>query len=86
MAFNKTSIIFVLFFLMTVILSTVEAKKKKEPTFVNDPILTSGTLFYIAISVSFALWCTGYGLDYVMDRHEKQANTRAFQKYNVQAY
>ncbi|KAI8138463.1 hypothetical protein BJV82DRAFT_582828 [Fennellomyces sp. T-0311] len=61
--------------------TTTRKKHGHSPNFSENPILTDGTLFYIAISISFGLWCTGYGLDYAMDRHEKQANSRAYQKY-----
>ncbi|KAI9246674.1 hypothetical protein BDA99DRAFT_565387 [Phascolomyces articulosus] len=61
---------------------TTTTTKNKKISFSDNPILANGTLFYIAISISFTLWCTGRGLDYMMDRHEQQANTRAFQKYN----
>ncbi|KAI9497146.1 hypothetical protein BDB00DRAFT_805150 [Zychaea mexicana] len=94
----NTHITYVVFFLMTLAVNMAEAQHGGNsettsskhhhghtPTFSENTILTSGTLFYIAISISFGLWCTGFGLEFAMDRHEKQANARAFQKY-TQSY
>jgi hypothetical protein len=49
-------------------------KKKKPPTIWASPaILQDGTLFYIAISISTLLWCTGKGVDMTLDQQERQA-------------
>lgn len=49
-------------------------------TFATPYILTTGTFFYIGIAVSFALWCTGFALDFIMDRQEQLAMKMAISK------
>ncbi|KAI8069665.1 hypothetical protein BC940DRAFT_297238 [Gongronella butleri] len=49
--------------------------RKSAKTFVwaNPPILLNGTLFYIAISISTLLWCTGKGVHMAIDQQERRA-------------
>lgn len=51
-----------------------------KSTFATPYILTTGTFFYIGIAVSFALWCTGFALDFIMDRQEQLALKMAISK------
>ncbi|ORZ18529.1 hypothetical protein BCR42DRAFT_228583 [Absidia repens] len=53
-------------------------KKAKAPTIWASPeILQNGTLFYIAISISTLLWCTGKGVDMTLDQQERRAEYMA---------
>ncbi|CAO3598427.1 unnamed protein product [Absidia cylindrospora] len=39
----------------------------------SPAILEKGTFFYIAISISTLLWCTGKAVDMTLDQQERQA-------------
>ncbi|CAO3598872.1 unnamed protein product [Absidia cylindrospora] len=53
-------------------------RKAKAPTIWAAPeILQNGTLFYIAISISTLLWCTGKGVDMTLDQQERRAEYMA---------
>lgn len=52
----------------------------RASTFATPYILTTGTFFYVGIAVSFALWCTGFALDFIMDRQEQLALKMAISK------
>lgn len=47
---------------------------QKKSVFANNPAVTSGALFYLALAVSVVLWCTGYALDFVLDRDERMVD------------
>ncbi|KAI8374595.1 uncharacterized protein BYT42DRAFT_547613 [Radiomyces spectabilis] len=58
--------------------SEEKPKKKKPKTALASPeILTNGTFFYVGVSVSIFLWCTGKAIDMTMDKHERNANIKA---------
>ncbi|KAI8336162.1 hypothetical protein BC941DRAFT_453266 [Chlamydoabsidia padenii] len=62
----------------TVVAEPEQKKKKKAPTIWASPeILQNGTLFYIAISISTLLWCTGKGVDMTLDQLERKAEFEA---------
>jgi hypothetical protein len=53
---------------------TATTAKKGNPVIWASPaILQDGTLFYIAISISTLLWCTGKAVNLSMDQQERQA-------------
>lgn len=56
---------------------TTQNATTRKVIFASPPILTNGTLFYIAVSVSFTLWCTGYALDWLLDQQESKALEQA---------
>ncbi|KAI9304970.1 hypothetical protein BJ944DRAFT_265981 [Cunninghamella echinulata] len=53
---------------------TLVARKQKFTTWAAPEILQNGTLFYIAISISTLLWCTGKGVQMTIDQQERKAN------------
>ncbi|KAI9016529.1 hypothetical protein CLU79DRAFT_763081 [Phycomyces nitens] len=53
-------------------------KRRARTAFLEVPILSSGTLFYVALSVSTLLWCTGKGIDMTVDRQERMAESAAY--------
>ncbi|KAL0079333.1 hypothetical protein J3Q64DRAFT_1762174 [Phycomyces blakesleeanus] len=56
-----------------------DLEKRRQPTnFVDVPIWINGTLFYIALSVSTLLWCTGKGIDMMLERQERLAEAAAY--------
>ncbi|KAF7725109.1 hypothetical protein EC973_000435 [Apophysomyces ossiformis] len=54
------------------------APKRKSVIYAAPEILNDGTLFYIAISISTLLWCTGKGIDMTIDRQERFAEKAAY--------
>jgi hypothetical protein len=57
--------------------TTAETTKKGHDTslFASPEILTNGTLFYIALSVTCLLWATGRFIDFKTDRLERFTET-----------
>ncbi|KAI8096173.1 uncharacterized protein BX664DRAFT_323290 [Halteromyces radiatus] len=54
------------------------SQRKRAPTIWASPeILQNGTLFYVAISISTLLWCTGKGVDMTLDQQQRQAEFAA---------
>ncbi|ORX60696.1 hypothetical protein DM01DRAFT_1404920 [Hesseltinella vesiculosa] len=49
------------------------ARAKAPSVWATPDILENGTLFYIAISVSTLLWCTGKGVHMTLDQQERKA-------------
>jgi hypothetical protein len=49
------------------------AAKPKKSNFVSTPILENGTLFYVAVAATVALWTTGKSIDYALQRQERYA-------------
>ncbi|KAG0169472.1 hypothetical protein DFQ28_009615 [Apophysomyces sp. BC1034] len=58
--------------------ATPPAPKKKSVIYASPEILMNGTLFYIAVSVSTLLWCTGKGIDMTINRQERFAEKAAY--------
>jgi hypothetical protein len=57
--------------------TTTTTAKKASTIWASPAILQDGTLFYIAISISALLWCTGKGVDMTLDQQERQAEYQA---------
>ncbi|ORZ17854.1 hypothetical protein BCR42DRAFT_325866 [Absidia repens] len=58
--------------------TTTTTSNARSPTIWASPaILQNGTLFYIAISISTLLWCTGKTVDMTLDQQERQAELLA---------
>ncbi|KAI7866738.1 hypothetical protein BDF14DRAFT_1809396 [Spinellus fusiger] len=53
-------------------------KRKTKTNFASPDILQTGLFFYIALSVSTLLWCTGKGIDMTLMRQERLAETVTF--------
>ncbi|CAO3613243.1 unnamed protein product [Cunninghamella blakesleeana] len=53
---------------------TLLPRKATNLVWATPEILVNGTLFYIAISISTLLWCTGKGLIMTIDQQERKAN------------
>ncbi|KAI8339576.1 hypothetical protein BC941DRAFT_372694 [Chlamydoabsidia padenii] len=55
----------------------VQKAAKASTIWASPAILQDGTLFYIVISISTLLWCTGKGVDMVLDQQERKAEHQA---------
>ncbi|GAB5592529.1 hypothetical protein Unana1_07429 [Umbelopsis nana] len=53
--------------------TTATTTKPKKSNFVSTPILETGTLFYVAVAATVALWGTGKSIDYALQRQERYA-------------
>ncbi|KAI9321451.1 hypothetical protein BX666DRAFT_2072668 [Dichotomocladium elegans] len=60
--------------------ATTTNKNSGKTMFATPAILTTGTLFYIGIAITFVLWCTGFALDFLTDRQEQLAYKLALSK------
>ncbi|KAH8548613.1 hypothetical protein BGW37DRAFT_523097 [Umbelopsis sp. PMI_123] len=53
--------------------AAVIAAKPKKSNFVSSTILENGTLFYVAVTATVALWCTGKSIHYALQRQDRYA-------------